>query len=88
MKKSFGAAIATAVAGMLVTSAVHAEDAKPAAGDKPAAFCQNNSCKGKSACKGHGNDACKGQNSCKGHGFLEAADAKGCKKAGGKWQKG
>lgn len=84
----FGSLVASTVASMFVMSAAHAADAAaPAAGKEaaPAPYCQNASCKGKSACKGHGNEACKGQNACKGHGFIEAADAKACKKAGGKW---
>ena len=88
-ERAFGSIVASAVAGLFVMSAAHAQDhAAPAAATDAAAkapYCQNASCKGKSACKGHGNEACKGQNSCKGHGFIEAKDAAACKKVGGKW---
>ncbi|RZA26848.1 MAG: hypothetical protein EOP10_02240 [Proteobacteria bacterium] len=85
-ERAFGSVVASAVAGLFVMSAAHAQDAAaPAAGDKPAAYCQNNSCKGKSACGAHGSSD-KGKNSCKGHGFLEAKDAAECKKAGGVWK--
>ncbi|MBC7530646.1 MAG: hypothetical protein H7318_03645 [Oligoflexus sp.] len=87
-ERAFGSIVASAVAGLFVMSAAHAQDAAPEAkaeATKAAAYCQNASCKGKSACQGHGNESCKGQNSCKGHGFIEAKDGAACKKAGGKW---
>ena len=86
-ERAFGSIVASAVAGLFVMSAAHAQDAAapaaPAGAKVP--YCQNASCKAKSACKGHGNESCKGQNACKGHGFVEAKDAGACKKAGGKW---
>jgi hypothetical protein len=86
--KLFGFIIASALA---TSSFALAEDA-PVTGapttDKAGAnYCQNASCKGKSACAAHGNASCAGKNSCKGHGFLKQANAKDCKKAGGKWKK-
>lgn len=89
--KQFGAMFATTVAGLMVSSALFAEGTTttPAADKTKEAkpYCANNSCKGKSACNGHGNDSCSGKNSCKGHGWLEAKDEKACKKAGGLWKK-
>lgn len=53
-------------------------------------YCANNTCKGKSACGGAGNDnGCHGSNTCKGKGWIkvEGADAKAlgenCTKSGG-----
>jgi hypothetical protein len=83
MNKVFGSIVASAVAGIVMAAPVLAEDAAKSEGAKMA--CQNNSCKGKAACKGFGNNACKGQNSCKGHGITKAPDAASCKKTGGLW---
>lgn len=84
-QKLVGALLVSAVAS-LVASAANADHTKTqkSGGEM---YCQNNSCKGQSACKGHGNDSCAGMNSCKGHGFKDASDAQSCKKAGGKWTK-
>lgn len=71
------------MASFVTTGAAQAEEG----GDKAGYYCQNNSCKGHSACQGHGNDFCKGHNACKGHGYLVAKDKKACAKAGGKWIK-
>lgn len=84
MTKFFGSFVASAVAGLVVSSPVLAnEPAKKAEGEKMA--CQNNSCKGKSGCMGFGNANCAGKNECKGHGTMKAKDEAGCKKAGGTW---
>ncbi|MCX6123897.1 MAG: hypothetical protein NTV34_04000 [Proteobacteria bacterium] len=98
MKSSvLGALVTSAFVTIASSSAFANEAAKGAAKADPAAkkadpaakseaFCQNSTCKGHSACKGHGNEAgCKGQNSCKGHGWLDAKDDAACKTAGGKW---
>ena len=89
--KNIGAIFASAVAGLLVSTSLYAnpDETKPAEGKAAEAkpYCLNNTCKGKSACSGHGNESCSGQNTCKGKGWLEAADAKACKKAGGTWKK-
>jgi hypothetical protein len=85
MRQVFGAVVATAVAGVLAAAPAFAEGAKK---EEAKAYCQNNSCKGKSACKAHGNDSCKGKNSCKGHVWLEAKDEAACKAATGVWKKG
>jgi uncharacterized membrane protein len=79
----FGALVASAVASFATAGFAQAAEG----GDKAGYYCQNNSCKGHSACHGHGNDSCKGQNGCKGHGYLDAKDKKTCAKAGGKWTK-
>lgn len=83
----FGLIIASALASSVVLAEGTA--ATPAAGTdkKDAGYCQN-SCKGKSACAGHGNASCAGKNACKGKGSTKDADAKSCKKAHGTWQKG
>lgn len=88
---SRNASLATTIfAGALAAAVAHTafaqEGAAPAAGADASHYCANN-CKGKSACKGHGNDNCSGQNACKGKGFLSAADKDACKKAGGMWKK-
>ncbi len=83
----FGSLVAGTVSGLILSSSLNAQNPAPAEEAAPASkgYCQNNTCKGKASCKGHGNDSCHGQNSCKGKGLLEASDAKSCKKAGGKW---
>ncbi len=88
--KVLGSVAATAIAGLLTASSALAAGDKKADAPKGDAktYCQNNSCKGKSACKGHENNSCKGKNTCKGHGFLDAKDEAACSKAGGKWHKG
>jgi hypothetical protein len=87
MKQVLGAIATTTIAGLMVAGAARAEDKAPAAkaDAKTEMGCQNNSCKGHSACKGFGNDTCKGHNECKGHGSLKAKDEAACKKAGGTW---
>jgi len=89
-KGLFGLIVASALATASLALAEGTTAPAPGAADAKAdaGYCQNNSCKGKSACAGHGNASCAGKNSCKGHGSLKAADAKECKKAGGKWKKG
>ncbi len=84
----FGTILAGALAGMLggkVLANEHHGTDKPTKDKKSAGHCQNHSCRGKSACHGHGNSACRGQNTCKGHGWLEAKDAKDCAAKKGKW---
>jgi hypothetical protein len=83
MNKVFGSLIASAVAGIVASAPALANEPAKEAGHKMA--CQNNSCKGKAACKGFGNNACMGHNECKGHGILKAKDEASCKKAGGVW---
>jgi hypothetical protein len=61
--------------GVVVSTGVHAEEAKVHCGGIT-------SCKGTSDCKTASN-ACKGQNSCKGQGFKAVSKAE-CDKAGGK----
>jgi hypothetical protein len=61
--------------GVVVSTGVHAEEAKVHCGGIT-------SCKGTSDCKTASN-ACKGQNSCKGQGFKAVTKAE-CDKAGGK----
>jgi len=86
--KLFGFIVASALA---TSSLVLAEDAPTGAAPdtkaKDSHYCQNASCKGKSACAGHGNVDCAGKNGCKGKGFLKATNAADCKKAHGKWKK-
>lgn len=52
-------------------------------------YCQNNQCKGNSACGGAGNkNGCSGQNTCKGKGWLDVSNKKDCEAEGkGKWVK-
>ncbi len=83
MNKLFGTIVVGAVATLAMDAS--AKDAAKSAGGEH--FCQNNSCKGKSACHGHGNAECAGKNGCAGQGWLKAKDAKSCGKAGGKWAK-
>jgi len=84
MNKVFGSFVASAVASLVVSAPLLADNHdKAAAGEKMA--CQNNSCKGKASCKGFGNDSCAGHNECKGHGILKAKNEAACKKAGGVW---
>ena len=83
MNKVFGSIVATAVAGIMVAApAAKAEDTAPG-GEKMG--CQNNTCKGKAACKGFDNASCAGKNSCKGHGIVKAKDEAACTKKGGTW---
>ena len=88
MNKIFGSIAASAVAGLVLTSAAFGQGeaaTKPAPDAAKKMSCQNNTCKGKSACKGFGNDSCKGQNACKGHGTVHAKTEAACKKKGGTW---
>lgn len=82
MKKIFGTVAATAVVGVLAATPVFAEGH-----GKEDHKCHNNTCDGKSACKGAGNANCKGQNKGK-TGWLEASDKAACEAAGGKWMEG
>ena len=76
--------LAAAAAGALLTATPALSGPKMVKGH----YCQNNSCKGKSACGGMGNkNGCAGQNECKGKGWLKASSKEACKKAGGKWMK-
>ncbi|RZA26783.1 MAG: hypothetical protein EOP10_02510 [Proteobacteria bacterium] len=87
-ERAFGSVVASAVAGLFVMSAAHAEEAAaPAAASKPALpYCEASgaSCKGKSGCQGKKDEAKAG--SCKGHVIAEAKDANACKTAGGIWK--
>lgn len=87
-EKVLGVLVASAMAAFVFSGIAQAEEGAAKAAKKAEHFCQNNTCKGHSACKGHGNDSCKGENGCKGHGFMDQSNAKDCKKAGGKWMKG
>lgn len=85
MDKKIGL-LAASAAAMLVTAPV------AFAGNGPKLvkghYCQNNTCKGKSSCGGHGNkNGCAGQNSCKGKGWLDHKDKASCEAGGGKWAK-
>jgi len=86
-EKLLGTLIASTVAAFAMSGVAFADEGT-AEKKADSHFCRNNSCKGKSACKGYENDSCKGQNGCKKKGFIEANNAKECKKAGGKWMKG
>ena len=93
MNKVFGSFVASAVAGICLSVPAYsaetaAPEVAPAAAAAPEAVkmaCQNNTCKGKSACMGFGNAGCKGQNSCKGHGITKAKNEAACKKSHGTW---
>ncbi len=87
MNKVFGSMVASVVAGFVMSAPVLAEHENGKAHDAAAAkmACQNNTCKGKAACKGFGSDTCAGKNACKGHGTLKAKDEAACKKKGGTW---
>jgi hypothetical protein len=88
MKNVLGSVVASVVTGALTAGVAFAEGgAKPAGGEAKGAYCQNNQCKGHSACAGHGNASCAGQNTCKGKGFLKAKDKAECEKdAKGVWK--
>ena len=78
-----GALIATAVAGLFLTSGAFAADE---GGKKAEAKvkCEGiNSCKGQGACGGAGHD-CAGKNACKGKGWVETSSAAECTAKGGK----
>ena len=66
-----GAAIATAVAALIFTTAVPVGAAHAGAKGKCIGA---NACKGQSDCGGK--NGCPGQNACKGKGFLEMTKAK------------
>jgi len=85
-KELMGALIASAVAGIALSPASNAtERGADAKGDKKP-YCQNNSCKGKSECGGHGNkNGCHGMNDCKGQGWIKAKNKKECETKKGKW---
>jgi hypothetical protein len=91
-----GSVVASAVAGLFASSvALAGEGAAKGEGNqakgekKGGSFCQNNSCHGNSACKGHGNASCKGKNTCAGKGFLAAKTKEECEKDGkGVWKEG
>jgi hypothetical protein len=85
-EKILGTLIASTVAAMAASGVAFANDSQTEK-KETTEYCQNNTCKGHSACHGHGNE-CRGQNTCKGQGYLEAKNAKECKKMGGKWKKG
>ena len=93
-KQQFGLMVSASFAS-LATSALFAADPMPNSGkmgphladSTPSAYCQNASCKGKSACNGHGSEG-PGKNDCAGHGWLKAADEAACKAAHGEWKKG
>jgi len=80
-KKSFGMMAAATVA--LLSAGTVLAGPKVTKGH----VCQNNSCKGKSACSGLGNNSCGGQNSCKGKGWLDHDNEKDWAANGGKWAK-
>jgi hypothetical protein len=75
IRRTTGAAIATAAALLFSTAAITTASAE----DAQVQCTGVNACKGHSACK-TANSACKGQNACKGQGFLMMSD-KECKKA-------
>ncbi len=83
-KKLCGTLVASAFAGALASQAALADNHNKAKTDeKP--FCET-TCKGKSACHGHGNSECAGKNGCAGKGWMKAKDEAECKKAGGNWK--
>jgi hypothetical protein len=100
-KPTFGAMIVTALTTVSLGGAASAAPGQAPAQARPPItgatgpaeptgpyFCQNNSCRGKSECGGHGNlNACAGTNECKGKGWVTAADESGCKAKGGLWKK-
>lgn len=90
--KTFGMLAAASMALWATPKAFGEEGKSAAATDKTKAaktayFCQNNTCKGKSECSGHGGGSgCAGTNDCKGKGWVTATDAKACKAKGGLWK--
>jgi hypothetical protein len=75
------------VVSLLASQAIADQTTTKTGASDSGMYCQNNSCKGHSACMGHGNDSCAGQNTKKDQGWLKASNAKECKAAGGKWVK-
>lgn len=74
--------LAAAIAGLVATSATHADAKAEKKGTVATGECHGaNSCKGKGECGGEGH-ACAGKNDCKGKGWVKATEAK-CKKLGG-----
>ena len=66
-KRTTGAFVAAAAAGLLLAGCANSGGTKMASAD---VHCSGvNSCKGQTSCKSAKND-CKGQNSCKGKGWL------------------
>jgi hypothetical protein len=75
-----GAAIASALAGLLAPGVVLAEKTDKAGG---AVHCNaGNDCKGKGSCSSASND-CKGMNACKGKSWTMTKSAKECTAKGG-----
>ena len=89
-KKTTGAVVAAAVAGLFLAGKAMAQDAAKAAGAKTEAkkiHCEGvNECKGKGACKGAEN-SCAGKNGCKGKAWMEMTQAD-CDAAKAKMKKG
>ena len=82
MKKTVGAAIAIAAAGMVGCTNSTVTDKSASAVPKNVHCYGVNKCKGHNDCKTASN-ACKGHSSCKGHGFVSLSD-KACDHVGGK----
>ena len=81
VKKSAGAALALAAAG-LVGCAMYGSPDNMASASNDVHCYGVNKCKGMNDCK-TANNACKGHGSCKGKGFV-AMSASACDKLGGK----
>lgn len=83
-RKTYGATLAAAAAGLLLAGSLTTVHAADPAMDEAKVKCAGiNSCKGKTACKSASNE-CKGKNSCKGKGWVGTATPEECTSKGGK----
>ena len=81
-KKLLGTVVATAVAGLLFTGNLMAEEASSGSTTAKVKCSGINECSGKGACKSAEN-ACAGKNGCKGKGWVEVDSDKTCTDKGG-----
>ncbi len=81
-----GAALATAVALMFLSSPMAADTSSSSAPAPQVKCLGGNACKGQSACK-TAQSTCMGKNSCKGKGYVMTTSAEECTQKGGHSEK-